>query len=351
MEGTSRRLLEVGEKAIIRDIITPLLNPERDPDSVGDDCAIVPCSPGDSICISTDRVPANLVSFKLGILDYRGLGNYLAVLNLSDIAAMGGAPLGLLLNLGLPDDLRIADLTALLEGAKDACATVGCKILGGDLSSATELSISATSFGSVRSARALRRRGAQPDDAAYCTSNVGIAPTAFSYFLKAAPAGMRLPEKDEEWLKDCFRKPRPRFDLGSAIVHSGARATAMDNTDGVAQSYSEIAAASDCGIALSADSIPIHELTHAVAEFLKMDPTELALGPGADFQLLGTIEPAALDNPSLRNVIYPVGTVIRDPGIFLDRPGQRRMLFAVRGWDYYAGVERAHVGANQDPLG
>lgn len=336
-----RRLSDMGEKRIIREILRPLLNPASDINSIGDDCAVIPVCPGKAVCVSTDRVPADLVSFRLGIIDYRGLGNYLAVLNLSDLAAMGATPSGLLLNLGLPPECLTADFTALVEGAREACTAVGCSVLGGDLSSASELSISATSLGLVESSGVLRRSGARPGDVVYCSDTMGLAATAFAYLLEAAPKGFVLPPQDEELLKDCFRRPRPRFDVGAALRGSGRRATAMDNTDGAAQTFSEIAEAGDVGVVLQREQLPIAEVSWKVAAFLNMDVVDLVLGPGADFQLLGTIEPAGMAMDSLRALIEPVGVAISEPGLFLEADGSRTGL-NVRGWNYYSAIETAH---------
>jgi thiamine monophosphate kinase len=83
-DWSAASLRDVGEKTLIRDLVHPLLNPMSDEDSIGDDCAIVSVPPGFGVCASTDRVPADLVRFRLGILDHFGFGRYLAVLNLGD---------------------------------------------------------------------------------------------------------------------------------------------------------------------------------------------------------------------------------------------------------------------------
>src|ERR1035438_1065322 len=139
-------LSDVGEKALIRDFIKPLFNSSDDPAGVGDDCAMVPF--GDEVALlSTDRVPSDLTAFKLGILDFFGLGDYLARLNLSDIAACGGTAVGLLLNLGLPSDIGYDDVLSLCRGFGSCAEKHGATVLGGDITSACELSISATSIG------------------------------------------------------------------------------------------------------------------------------------------------------------------------------------------------------------
>src|SRR5258708_5788022 len=95
------RLRDIGEKRLIAEYIQPLLNPDRLPESVGDDCALIPVWGDVCLCVSTDRVPADLLAFRLGLISFRELGSYLAILNISDIAACGGEPRGLLLNCAL----------------------------------------------------------------------------------------------------------------------------------------------------------------------------------------------------------------------------------------------------------
>lgn len=340
-------LRDVGEKSLIRELIRPLLNPEGDADSIGDDCAVIPVSAG-GVCASTDRVPADLVSFRLGILDHRGLGRYLAVLNLSDIAAMGARPVGLLLNLGLPGDLRVADLEALLRGAGGACAEHGCRVIGGDLSSASELCLSATSLGVLDPERALRRGAARPGYRVYCSDVLGLTATAFAYFLRAKPAGLSLPEASETVLMDCFRNVRPRFDVAASLVASGGRAIAMDNTDGAGQSYFELAEASGVAFILHAEALPLHPLTRKVAAILDMDPLDLALSAGADFQLLGAAEPSVFEGVAV-HVVTAVGVVAEGSGLHLERRGAEPAPFTPRGWSYYSAVEDAHAVGDAVP--
>lgn len=161
-----QRLSEVGEKALIRDFIKPFFNIADDPAGVGDDCAMVAFG-NEVALLSTDRVPSDLTAFRLGILDYTGMGDYLARLNLSDIAACGGNPAGLLLNLGLPPDIAYDDVQAICRGFESCARRHGAPVLGGDITSACELSISATSIGRAVRQQVLTRRGARPGDSVF----------------------------------------------------------------------------------------------------------------------------------------------------------------------------------------
>ena len=72
-----QKLRDIGEKEIIRSIIKPMFNPKGILGGVGDDCAVLDVGNGKSICVSTDRVPADLISFKLGLINHYQLGYYL----------------------------------------------------------------------------------------------------------------------------------------------------------------------------------------------------------------------------------------------------------------------------------
>ncbi|UYN96056.1 MAG: thiamine-phosphate kinase [Enhydrobacter sp.] len=333
-------ILDLGEKEIIRTIIKPLLNPQGTPDLVGDDCAVIKLTDGQALCISTDRVPADLISFRLGLIDYRQLGNYLAVLNLSDVAAMGAMPIGLLLNLGLPATLSVEHFQDLMLGASRACERYDCRVIGGDLSNASELSISATSIGLTKYENVLRRSGSKVGDRIFCTDALGLTSTAFHYFLDAKNRGLRLSSSDEDVLADQFRSPRARFDVGPPLsLFRGV--TCMDNTDGIGQTLLELAEINQVGFELNAEALPIHHLTEKVAAYLGMGVLDIALGPGADFQLLGTLpielEPA-IKHPDLS--LKVIGRVVDGSGVHVFERGSRRE-FVVRGWNYFsAGVPR-----------
>ncbi len=201
MKGASQKLSDVGEKAFIRDFIKPFFNLADDPAGVGDDCAMV--SFGDEVVLlSTDRVPSDLTALRLGILDYPGLGNYLARLNLSDIAACGGHPVGLLLNLGLPSLIEYEDVQALCRGFESCAKRHGATVLGGDVTSASELSLSATSIGRAHRKHVLTRREGHPGDSIFISRPLGLTPAAFHVFLGGLEK--RLSDESMEILRGQF---------------------------------------------------------------------------------------------------------------------------------------------------
>ena len=331
------KLSDIGEKALIADYIKPLFNPTNRAESVGDDCALIPITSKLYVCVSTDRVPPDLISFKLGLIAYRELGRYLAVLNISDIAAAGGEPSALLLNLAFPRDFDLADFQEILAGAKEAAELYGAKVLGGDLSDAREMNLVATSIGTVSKQEALLRSGARPGDRVFCSNDLGMTPTAFLHYLYHGDrAPMRLSLDEEAVLTSNFRHPRARVTLGRSLAKSGRCTAAMDVTDGISQSLCEIAASSGIGIVLDVASLPIHQLSVKITNYYGADLIETILGPGADFQLVGTLNTTTHQHhESLPLDVKIIGEVIEGRGLSLRCEDGRIVPFAPQGWNYY----------------
>ena len=132
--GIDRRAIvsDWGEKRIIREIIGPICNSPAIEIEVGDDAAVLNFPAGQQIVISCDKIPEDLLALQLGLMDPFSHGRYLATVNLSDIAAMGGQPLGLLCTLAIPDTFELEYLRAFVEGFAAGGAEWSTPVVGGD---------------------------------------------------------------------------------------------------------------------------------------------------------------------------------------------------------------------------
>ncbi len=283
-------ITSLGEKKIIDKLIKPLFNPNNELFGIGDDCAMLECSNNELVLLSTDRIPADLISFKYGLIDYFDLGRYLAHLNFSDIAACGGNPIGLLLNFGLPNNLLLKDLKSILNGVKSVVDKYDCKILGGDITLASEISISATSIGKVKKKRVLTRRNAKVGDYIFTSRPLGLTPAAFEYFCNLKPNGFKISKANEAKLLKQFTEMYPMFELGQQLSLSHCCTSCMDNTDGLGQSLLEIAQLSEISMLIEKDKIVVTDLVEIIGSKTKQDSILFAFGAGADFSLVGTLD-------------------------------------------------------------
>lgn len=330
---SKQRLSDVGEKALIRDFIKPFFNSTDDPAGVGDDCAMVAFG-GEVALFSTDRVPSDLTAFKLGILDFRGLGDYLARLNLSDIAACGGQAVGLLLNLGLPSDIAYDDVLALCRGFGARAERHGATVLGGDITSAGELSISATSIGRAVRDRVLTRRNAKLGDSIFVSRPLGITPAAFHVFLGKLES--RLSSDSLSLLRRQFTDLEPMLSLGQALAASGQCGACMDNTDGIGQSLSELSEASKCAFVVHRSALRVPSVVEDVSRIIDRQPVAFVFDGGADFSLVGTIRGDWSSERATFQFGHPleiIGHVEAGHGVWLE-DGQRKPL-EFHGWNYF----------------
>ena len=330
----SDTLSSIGEKTLIREFIKPFFNSADDPGGVGDDCAMIAF--GEELALfSTDRVPSDLTAFRLGILDHCGLGDYLARLNLSDVAACGGRAVGLLLNLGLPSGLAYKDVRAICQGFGSRAEKHGATVLGGDITSACELSISATAIGRVARDHVLTRRAARPGDCIFVSRPLGMTPAALRVFLGDMQS--HLSPDSVNTLRGQFTDLEPMLPLGQALSACPERGACMDNTDGIGQTLTELSESSKCAFVILRSSLSIPHLVKAVGNVVGMEPLEFIFDGGADFSLVGTLRGEWSTERATAQFGHPleiIGRVEEGHGVWLEDVDRRPLRF--RGWNYFS---------------
>lgn len=228
----------------------------------GDDAAVLE-RPGGRLIVCTDAAVAGVhldtSAFPIGDLGYRA-----AIAALSDLAAVGARPLGIVVAIGAPGDVDVVEVE---QGAVDACATAGCEVVGGDLSKSATAAVVATAVGVEGAGGVVARRGAAPGDAVLVTGALG-----------ASAAGLRR-RREGAGLDDVLvlrhRRPAARLAEGELAARCGATAM-LDVSDGLARDVRRLATASGVGVAL--DDVPVEEGA----------TLDDALGGGEDYELVFT---------------------------------------------------------------
>ncbi len=252
--------------------------------------------------------------------------------NLSDLAAMGAAPVGYLLSAAWPDatpDTWIADFVVGLAADQ---REFDCCLLGGDtVSTSGPLMLSLTALGRVPTGTALRRGGAAPGDRIYVSGSVGDAALG----LAAVDGRLSgIAETTRGVLIDRYQLPSPRLALGQAL--RGLASAAIDISDGLAADLGHIAAASGVGAEIEADKVVVAEAAKAGLLALSR-PIDMVLGGGDDYELLFTAPPEAADAVAalaarLNLPLSPVGRITPAGGVrVLDADGGEIAL-AEAGW-------------------
>lgn len=330
------RLQDIGEKELLKRLVIPITRRQRGTALVGDDCATVEVPSGYDVCLTTDRVPWDLIPFRLGLMTDEQLARYLVAINVSDLAAVGAEPAGLLLNLGFPGDYPLDRFECFINSAAAAAEEWRCPLIGGDLSESEAPTLTGTVVGVVPRGEAIGRSTARPGDAVFTSNRVGLAAAAIKYFLDAKPVGNTLRHDDESMLLSTFVDPRPMLDLGRRLRASRLVSSLIDNTDGIGRSLRHIAELSNVGIMLYESALPIHGMARKVATLIEEDPILLALGAGGDLQLLGT----CCGSGTVDGELTTVGKVVRGVGVAIQKKDGGVQRLPDMGWNYFVPGEQ-----------
>ncbi len=242
-----------------------------------DDAAELEVPGGGSLVVSVDST-VDGVHVDLALCQPADVGWKALMGALSDLAAMGARPLGALVALCVPGGRGTGDLAdGGMEGVAEATRASGCLVLGGDVSSASNLVDSVTVLGTVDDGQPVSRDGARPGDLVLVTGPCGASAAGLRMLRAAAPGGAVDPS-----LATAYRRPVARLAEGVAARLAGARAL-MDVSDGLALDLHRLSTASGVGFAL--DDVP-------VAAGATLDE---ALGGGEDYELILVVAPDVLD--------------------------------------------------------
>ena len=240
---------------------------------VGDDAALLTVPPGEQLVVSTDASVEG-VHFRREWMSAAEIGERAASAALSDLAAMAAMPLGMLLAFAVPMSWQDA-LVELARGVGVAAAGARCPIVGGNLTRATELSLTITVLGSTASP--LRRAGARVGDRVFVTGRLGGPGAALRALLAG---GHPAPEHRAR-----FVAPVPRLAEARWLAKHGVHA-AIDISDGLLADAAHLARASGVSVSIDLRSIP------CVAGVAPSD----AVASGEEYELLVTAPvSAALD--------------------------------------------------------
>lgn len=227
----------------------------------------------------------------------------LVAVNLSDLAAKGARPLGVLLGYALAAESD--EDAAFVSGLRDALGTFGVPLLGGDtvrMPGGAPRTLGLTAVGTAPPHGAPQRSGARAKDVLYMTGRVGAAGLGL-----AIAKGER--EGPAEWLA-AYRRPRPRLAEGQALaplVHAMA-----DISDGLLIDAQRMAEASGLAVEIDLDAVPVMDGADRMA----------AITAGDDYELLFAGLPGLrLSQPNLAKVT-PIGRFVPGHGLTLkDRNG------------------------------
>jgi len=277
---------------------------------IGDDTAAFRF-PAPTDCLITVDMLMEGTHFTLPPATLAQVGHKALGVNLSDIAAMGGAALAAVVSVALPRRFEWGEIRELHAGIQSLADEFGVALAGGDTNRWDgPLVISVTVLGETQGEGPIRRSGAQVGDWIMVTGSLG-----------GSLAGRHL---------DFV--PRLRE---ARLLQESVRLHAMiDISDGLAADLHHILDESRVGAVLFEEAIPVSDAATAAND--SRTPLEHALGDGEDFELLFTLSPdegrQLLDSPPFDTPLAHIGEITASRGCFLRNAAGVLTPLPRKGW-------------------
>jgi thiamine-monophosphate kinase len=308
-------------------------------DIVGDDAAVLATVLGQSLVVTTDML-VDGVHFSDRTTSPEDAGWRAAAANLSDLAAMGAAPLGITVGLGLPGNVPVSWVERLYQGMTECLQQYETFVVGGDVCRSTVITLAITAFGQADPVRTIRRCAAQLGDAIVVTGVHGASRAGLELLLHPE-LGQNLSEAHRTALIQAHQRPRPRLDVLPVlweVAGESPRVAGMDSSDGLADAVAQLCQASGVGAKIERNRIPMPAaLNNWVSPEQALD---WALYGGEDFELVLCLPPKIAEAlvQQLGTGASVVGTIADSEAFhLLDQTGEYpdQVLTLSRGFQHF----------------
>lgn len=312
---------------------------------IGDDAAVLK-QIQKNILVTTDMMVEGIHFDRRFITPYQ-LGFKLISINVSDIYAMGGMPLYILLNIAVSKRIDARIIDEFLDGVKDAQRQYNTVLIGGDLSALHDgMVLSATVLGHTD--RYISRSGAAVGDKIYVTGCLGDSACGLELLKrlkKPVPLDTKKTKRGAKNTKRSIVSAQLLKGLSWDIVEPllrrhlmpearnpkklGVATSMIDISDGLLIDLSRICDESRVGARIYTEKIPLSpELKHG-ASCLGFAPLQLALLGGEDYELLFTAP------PEKRVKAIHIGEIIKRGRFIIDRSGCKKS-FSPKGYQHFS---------------
>ena len=246
----------------------------------GEDCAVIDVGE-QYLLVKTDPVTFTTEQ----------IGWYAVHINANDIATMGGRPQWFQACLLFSPDTGRETVRDVFRQIDETCQSLGVTVSGGHTEITRAVSqpvVVGTMYGTVDKASLITSAGARPNDLVVMTKTAGLEGTSILIAEKAEE--LRIQLGAVRW-QEILRLAQTLAisivtEAGLAARH-GASAMHDPTEGGIAMALYELASASDHGLRIELDAIPVLPLTQAICDYFQISP----LGLLSSGTLLLTIPP------------------------------------------------------------
>jgi thiamine-monophosphate kinase len=255
------------------------------------------------------------------------------IMTISDLASKGVKPMALLIALGLPKETSKLNIEEIARGLNAGAQEYDVYIIGGDTGETSDLIICCIAFGVTMKKKLITRSGAKAGDILAVTGLFGKTGAG----LKILIDGLKVPPKIRKELLKAVYLPKARLKEGLILASLGSVTASIDSSDGLAISLHELKKMSNVGFSLT--EIPIAPETLKFAELYNLNPEDLALYSGEEYELVLTITPKKWESTKslvekIGGTLIAIGKATENKQILFQKDNVRREI-PYKGWEHF----------------
>lgn len=277
---------DIGEDGLIEKLRARLLPiGPRIIRAIGDDACVAALRPGFAVLATVDMLVEG-VHFKASYTPGRLLGRKALAVSLSDIAAMGAAPLFCLVSLAIPQSASIKFIDEFYDGLTELAKKYSVSVAGGNCSKMPgRIVVETTVVGQALPDKVVYRDGARPGDVVYVTGTPGDAALGLKILKKEGISALkgRFGSSVKKHLD-----PVPRLEVGAKLAESGFVSAMIDVSDGLLIDLERLSAASGVKAEINAALLPISGDMQRYPFASDRARFNTILGGGEDYELVFT---------------------------------------------------------------
>ena len=255
------------------------------------------------------------------------------IMTISDLASKGVKPMALLIALGLPKETSRVNIEEIARGLNAGAQEYNVYVIGGDTGETSDLIICCVAFGVTMKKNLITRSGAKVGDILAVTGLFGKTGAG----LKILIDGLKVPPKIRRELLKAVYLPKARLKEGLILASLGSVTASIDSSDGLAISLHELKKMSNVGFSLT--ELPIAPETLKFAELYNLNPEELALYCGEEYELVLTITPKKWESTKrlvekIGGTLIAIGKATENKQIIFQKDNVHREIL-YKGWEHF----------------
>lgn len=271
-------------------------------------------------------------------MTFHQIGRKSVLMNISDLMVKGVRPKGIIISLGIPDNLSMNSFDELMSGIIDYCKKWNLDYIGGDINKTKELIINPTVFGFKDSSLIIFRSGIHIGDILVVNNKFGLTGVGFNILIRKKGNLKKYPKYKRSILS--VLEPEDPGDEAYILANNRLATSSIDSSDGLAKSLRDLMLANPhIGFKIDYNDNLIHKEALLFSQEYSFPLEKLIFEGGEEFIQLFTVSSSNIETAQIMvkeggGKLFKIGKVISEEKIYFKKNNTKLELKS-QGFEHF----------------